>query len=491
MANTNDIRPGKKIVAIDFSALVPEGKFLRSVLTLAGGTTSAQLLTVLAAPLLTRLYTPEEFGLLAIYASILALIAVVATFRYEIAIPLPDNDQFAANIVGLSFLILLAITFLSAIAVAGLGDSLAMKLNVPSFSNYIWLLPVGVFLGGIYNIFNYWAVRRKQYSSIANTVISQSVATLGIQLLGSMFGAIALIAGVIVGQGIASFRLAKQALKQPQFRKLSVTEMKRASVRYKKFPIFSSAAGLINSVGYQSVPLIIAYLVGPAAAGVYALASRVVTMPGALIGAAIGNVFLSDAPEQHRLHRLGTLVESVHEKLSILAAPPAIFLMFFGPEVFAFVFGENWRMAGVFAQWLSLPLYAAFITSPLSMIFAIVEQQKLGLYMQAVLMLARLLPLIFGTLSGGLEFGIACFAVGSFFGYMAYALVAFGEAQVAISRIIYRMAIDWLLALLCIGPLALVFQLNESVTVLTLVACMSALLLYFYLRRMNKSVEQQ
>ena len=476
----------KRKLALSF----PQGNFFRGVLTLAGGSASAQVLTILVAPLLTRLYTPEDFGLLAVYASILGLIAVVATLRYEMAIPIAEADQVAANIVGLSFLVLLGSTLLISIVLGLVGSSLAAQMNMPLLSSYSWLIPVGVLLGGIYNIFNYWAVRSKHFSSISNAVVSQSVVSVTIQVLGSVFGSVALVVGTVAGQGVGSVRLARLALTQPVFKGVSWLGIKQAAFRYKNFPIFSSAAGLINSLGYQAAPLIIAALIGPAAAGVYALASRVVTMPAALIGGAVGSVFLSDAPEQHRLHRLGSLVEKVHEKLSILAAPPAVFLIFFGPQAFAFVFGEDWRISGEFARWLALPLYAAFVTSPLSVIFAVVEKQKVGLYMQAVLMLARLLPLIYGISTAGLQFGVACFSIGSFIGYLVYAIVAFRVARVPPGRIAYCLVIDWIVAFVCIAPLVLASRFDENMLVISAAALVSLFLLFFHLKRMTLSFKK-
>ena len=144
-------------------------------------------------------------------------------------------------------------------------------------------------------------------------------------------------------------------------------------------------------------------------------------------------------------------------------------------------------MAGEFAQWLALPLYAGFITSPLSMIFAVVERQKLGLYMQSVLMLLRLAPLIFGIIVGGLQLGVACFSIGGFLGYMAYTFVAFKVVKAPITRLFFCLVVDWTSALICILPLVVAIRFSGNPFLLILAACISSVGLYLHLSRMTKS----
>lgn len=175
--------------------LCPQNSFARGVSILVGGTAGAQALMILAAPLLTRLYTPEYFGLLAVYSGLLAIFAVVASLQYELAIPLPESNSEAANVLVLSLLVVILMTGISAIMVLVAGEQMADVLNTPKLASYFWLLPLGVFLSGIYNIFNYWAVRTQAFGDIARTRVSQTLVTLVVQLLGFKLGGIALLLG--------------------------------------------------------------------------------------------------------------------------------------------------------------------------------------------------------------------------------------------------------------------------------------------------------
>lgn len=379
------------------SRLLPKSTFARGVSVLVGGTAGAQLLMVLAAPLLTRLYTPEDFGLLAVYAGLLALFGVVSSLRYEVAIPLPESNAEAANVLVLSLLVVLVMTSISAIMVFIIGEDVVKALNSPGLGKYFWLLPVGVLFSGIYKVFNYWAVRTKAFGDIAKTRITQTLATLAVQLVGYKMGSFALLAGQAGGQGIGSVRLARAASKHQEIQSWSWPGVLVAAKRYKDFPLFSTWGGLFNTAGIQMPPLMFAAFFSASAAGLYALAHRVLAMPMTLLGEAIGKVFFSNAAEAYREGRLAPLVEKVHRMLAEIAMPATLMLIIAAPEVFALVFGESWAEAGEFARYMAPWLYMVFITSPLSTLFSVLERQRLSMAFQAALLVVRLVAILIGA----------------------------------------------------------------------------------------------
>lgn len=389
--------------------LKPKSAFVRGVGVLVGGTAGAQLLAVLAAPLLTRLYTPEDFGLLAVYASLLGLIAVIASLRYELAIPLPEDDAEAANVAVLSLILVGVTTLLAGILTALLREPISNALGVPQLAPYLWLLPLGVLAGGVYNVFNYWAVRTKRFTTIAGTRIAQSLTTLFIQLAAFKLGGIALLFGQVAGQSAGTVRLGRAALASGGFSAVSWVGIKQVARRYQRFPIFSTWEGLANTAGLQLPPLLFATLFGTAAAGLYSLANRVLSLPLSLIGNAIGQVFFSRAADARRNGQLGPLVAQLHAKLAHIGLPPAVLTMLIGADLFALVFGSEWRQAGEFAQWMAPWLYLVFVSSPLSTLFAVAEQQKQGLAFQLILLVSRLLAIGVGAWIGDLSITVMLF----------------------------------------------------------------------------------
>lgn len=377
--------------------LLPKSAFARSVSVLVGGTAGAQALMVLASPLLTRLYSPDDFGLLAVYAGLLAIFGVISSLRYELAIPLPESNVEAANVLVLSLLVVLMMTGISAGMGLLVSEQVSQALNAPELVQYFWLLPVSVLLSGIYRVFNYWAVRTKAFGDIAKTRISQTLATLAIQLIGYKLGAIALLFGQASGQGVGSLRLARSAITREDAQSWSWSGVWTAAKRYKVFPVFSTWGGLFNTAGVQLPPLMFAAFFSSTAAGLYALAHRVLAMPMSVLGEAIGKVFFSNAAEAYREKRLAPLVEKIHGLLSEIAMPATLLLVIAAPEIFALVFGESWREAGQIARYMAPWLHIVFVSSPLSTLFEVMERQQLAMAFQAGLLTIRVVAILIGA----------------------------------------------------------------------------------------------
>jgi len=402
--------------------LLPNKPFARSVVVLMGGTAGSQIILVLAAPILTRVYSPEDFGLLAVYMGLLALVAVISSLRYELAIPLPVDDDEAANVAMLCLLLVVTITMLTALLVGLMGSALAAALGVPTLARYLWLLPLGVLLTGAYSVFNYWAVRTKRFSSIAGTKLRQALITIAIQLASFKLGGIGLLLGQVAGQGVGTTRLGRSALASAGFRHVSLGGVAKAAKRYRHFPIFSTWEGLFNTAGLQLPPLMFAALFSAGAAGLYALAHRVLTLPMSLIGGAVGQVFFANAADAHRAGKLGPLVAQLHAKLAHIGMPPALILFLLGPDLFALVFGEDWRTAGEFARWMSPWVYLVFVYSPLSTILSVTDNLKQALTFQIVLLVARVFAISLGYWVGDLMITIMLFSGASAMCYLGFLL---------------------------------------------------------------------
>jgi O-antigen/teichoic acid export membrane protein len=390
--------------------VLPKKAFARNVSVLAGGTLGAQIITVAFAPLLTRLYLPSDFGLLAVFSGILGILTVAAAFRYEMAIPLPASDTDACHIARLSLLLLLGNVLLVAVLVWVKGSSIVETLKVPQLGQYLWLMPIGMLCVGAYQIFNVWATRYKRFKVIAGTRMRQSFAMTGFQVLGYSMGPAALLGGQVIGQAAGTVSLAASAYKDGAYIRTHWRDVLAVANRYRKFPIYDLWYGLFNTASIQIAPILFAAFFGSAAAGFFALAQRVLAMPLTLIGTAVSKVFFAHAAEARRDGGLGLLVEKVQETMSRIAMPPCIMLFIAGPDLFALIFGERWRSAGEFARWLSPWLYAVFITSPISTIFAVLERQFEGAIFQGLLLIVRVGALVIGAHCGGVIMAIVLFS---------------------------------------------------------------------------------
>ncbi len=405
--------------------LLPKNNFARGVSVLVGGTAGAQFVALLAAPLLTRLYGPEDFGVLAVYLGILSLFSVISSLRYELAIPLPEDES---DVVALSYLSLLLVlitaTFSSVLIIFG-GEGLANLLQVPTLTDYLWLLPIGILFSGFYQIFTYWAVRLKEFPVLAKTKLRQQLVTAAVQISAYKVGGVGMLLGQVSGRGVGVLTLAKKVVARESWKKLPIKKVKFVAWRYRNFPFFSTWGAFLNTAGSQVPPILIASIFGASSAGFYALAYRIIALPMAVVGQAIGQVFLSNAAIDYRAGRLPPLVVSAHRALVKIILPPVLFLILFGPVSFSIVFGNDWTLSGEIASWLALWLLVSFSTSPLSSIFTIVEKQHLGMLMQAFLLLMRVCGIGIGAYYKDFMLGVILYSVFNVIGYVFYQVMSF------------------------------------------------------------------
>lgn len=458
----------------------PKNNFARSVSILVGGTAGAQLLTIAATPLLTRLYTPNDFGVLAVYMSVLALFTVIANLRYELAIPLPESNDDAIHIVILCLFITLLMTALSSIVVWIGGEQGVLILNVPDLAIYIWLLPVGVFFSGTYQAFNYWAIRTKEFPVLARTKIWQKVAAIIVQVGGYKFSTISLVVGQIIGQGAGIFSLSRTAISHKSFFNWDWKDLYKQAKRYKQFPLYSTWSGFANSAGVHLPPLMFASLFDSASAGLYMLAHSILALPMSFIGSAVGNVFLSHAAEAYRNNTLQQLFESIFSRLVMISIPLILLLMADTPRVFEIIFGNEWRGAGVYGQWMALWLGLVLIGSPLSSLFEVLEKQIQGMIFQVSMTFVRIAVLIFGVFIGDIVLTVALFSI---VGMVFWLFFIFWAAKQSNSSVIFVFKCFFkslISGILLVLPFLMGSHLIDNIYIWWLSVCVTAVMILGY-----------
>jgi O-antigen/teichoic acid export membrane protein len=417
---------------------LPKNSFVRSVLVLGGGTAGAQAISILSAPFLTRLYSAEAFGVVAVFISILGLFSVTSSLRYELAIPIAEDEEEAVHVVVLAFLIALLLSFLTLGLVAVARHPIADAVNIPALANYLWLLPLSLLLISAYQIFYYWAIRFQAFRAITRTRLTQSVSSLAVKLGGTAFGPLTLILGEVVSQAAGMTSLGGLVIngRWSTFKTVLAKDLLHVARRYQKFPLFTTWGSLLNKTGAQLPPLLFAAFFSPAAAGLFALANRMLSLPIALVAQAIANVFLSKAPDAHRENKLDLLVAKVHENLAKIAMPPTLLLALVGPDLFALAFGPEWREAGVFVRFMTPMLYFQFIVSPISTVFNVLDKQEQGLILQGQLVLIRGTSLLVGAWLNNLRMAILLFGLGSAFSYFIFLIRAMKISGNPVSRVV-------------------------------------------------------
>ncbi len=377
--------------------LKPKSEFSRNVLTLMTGTTIAQAIPIAVSPILTRLYTPEDFGVFALYLGIVNFIAIVVTARYEMAIVLPKCQKEAINILALSLLITLSIVFVITFIIIFFKEFILNTLNANSLGNIIYLVPFSILLAGLAQSFNYWSNRKEYFKNMSNAQILQSVSIGVSQPLFKYIGINSgLILGNIVGRFISVIVLIGNFIKKD---KTSIQYIKKEvmieqMIKYKDFPLINSLHAFSDIIRNSGSVMLISSFFGSTVLGFYSLSLRVLQVPIGIIGLALGQVLYKKFSLLYNDNQsLYPYVKTVVVKLLLIALPTFGILFFVAPDLFAFIFGEKWRIAGEYSQMLIPYLFINFITSPISSLPVILKQQKRFFYFSLVGNIG--MPLIF------------------------------------------------------------------------------------------------
>jgi len=371
--------------------LKPKSEFSRNVLTLMTGTTIAQAIPIAISPILTRLYTPEDFGVFALFVAITSIFGSIANARYELAIMLPRKDEDAINIFALGFIITSFISLSLLILVIIFNDYFVKLLNNEEIKLWLYFVPIAVFFTGIFNILNYFNNRKKYYKDISNATILKSIITAIIQLsVGFLKGGVSgLISGQLISQMFANMKLFKNIVKD----KVLISNISKVKIialakRYKNFPKFSMWAILTNTLSQHLTNILISSFFSLTTLGFYSLVQRLLGMPSALIAHSIGQVFFQEATkEKQKTGKAIKTFNSTIKKLFIISIPLFGILYFIVEDLFAFVFGEEWRIAGIYAQIVMPLFFVRFVVSSVTVINSIFEKQKISLCWQLILLL--------------------------------------------------------------------------------------------------------
>lgn len=324
--------------------------------------------------------------MLTVYVSLLWLFVLLGTLQYENAIPLPKDDESAAHILVLSFMILFGMCVLCGISLWA-GKGLLLKLlHVPELIEFLWLIPFSLFGVGTYNILNRWNMRKKTFDRIAKTKVTQSIGMVGTMITAGFLkqGLLGLLLGDVIGRMGGSGRLTYLLLKEDWqlIRKVSGVGIRQAAVRFKRFPLISVGSALLKELSEQMPNILLAIAFGPQVVGLYMLVQRILGLPLSLIGYSVGSVFMEEATslmQKNKAEQIGTLYWRTLKHMFFISVPLIAALALFAPWAFPVIFGPVWSEAGVYLRILSPMYLLQFLSSPLSTVLFVLERQDLQL----------------------------------------------------------------------------------------------------------------
>ena len=452
-------------------------QFIRHVFILSGASVFAQMINIAIMPLLSRLYSPQDFGVLSLFSSIVGLLAIVSGFKYCYVLPLARQNRYVHAIIFLSFSLQIAFVLFLGMLTLVLGECLngtRYKMLYP----YRYLIPICVLAIGLYSMSVQWAIREKNFSLIARTKLTQTVAGNIVKISGAIMwhGPLGLLLGHVIGQSCGGFALIKNIIKREGRPHFDYIRMKRAALVYRNMFLIDTPGDLLNMAGAYILPFVIAYYYSDRIVGSFSMAQNLLVLPGVIVGRAIGQVFAQKSAEARYNGTLGNITGKTFELLARLGLFPVLLFSLFAPEIFRIALGEKWLEAGYFASILGPWLAVNFIYSPMSILFTTLMIQRTAFVFTSIYTITRLGSIAIFSKSSPIYAILALSISGTIMMIIGVILLL---VQSNVMNIRTRLCRVFGEALISLIPVIVFLFLCRDGIILCIIAIMCSLLLYF------------
>lgn len=356
--------------------------FIKSLSVLMAGTALSNLFIFITIPVLTRLYTPEEFGHLSVFLSIVYTLQIIASLRYETAIPLPEKTVDAFHLFVLSIIFVCCTSLLTFIVV--LLFPIASIFSMPELDQYMGLLAFSLLGIGFYQVLNLWAIRTEEYKAMSKAKVMMNGGQVTSQIVLGLFqiGMLGLMIGEVIGRYSGTLTYMKKISRKDLFQqKLDVGKLVEALKRYKSFPLISSWSSILGGIGAQLPVFFLAALFDAKMVGLFFLAQKILTVPEGILGFSASQVYLSQSAQYARqsYEAYKQFFWSSIQKMALLGVGTIGLVVLVAPAVIHIVFGDEWEQSGTYIQVLAILYLMKIIVGPISANFYVFEALKIQL----------------------------------------------------------------------------------------------------------------
>ncbi|MBM3165771.1 MAG: oligosaccharide flippase family protein [Bacteroidetes bacterium] len=377
-------------------------ELLKNSLMLITGTVVAQFIPILLQPFLRRIYTPEDFGVFAVYASLLGIVVSVSSLRYESTVMLPRKDEDAANLVIISWGISFLMAVLTSLLFFFFGEHLLAWFELDSHALWLfYFLPASIFFYSCYQSVNYYLIRKKAFKvSSINKVVRRGGEGIVQMCMGVNFRSLGLIFGAIIGDLMnfisGFFQLRRNGF---QFEWVKKAKMVALLKRYKDFPIYNTLPAFLNTMSLSLPVLMVSNFYGEKITGYLDLSRMVLALPLALVSVSVSQVLFQYLSERIRERKsISGQIKKTAKFLGVIAVTMVLAGYFLSVPVFKLVFGDEWMLSGVMSQILVASYALKFLVSPLSITFNALEKIRMSSIWQFFYFISILTLLFFKNL---------------------------------------------------------------------------------------------
>lgn len=370
-------------------------KYTKNILKVFTGSGLASIISLIIHPILTRLFTPQDFGNYQLLLSFTTLFVSISGFKYEMALVLPKYNKEYKYIYLISLLNLVASTLLFAILFYAFGNYILNWLNAEQLAPYLIFCIVGIFIGGLLQIMRYVLIRNGKFKQLAiNKIIESSInntGALGFGLLSPTFIGlfISYFSAALTSSIIIFYKI------PPKIHHINWKYLTIFFLKYRKFLLLNTPGVFINTFSAQLPIFYIAKFYGVETLGIYQLANKYISIPVNLAGNSISQAFLKEASNAFRESKLLNIYLDTIKKSVLVIIFPLITVLIFAPISVDIIFGEKWKGAGLFMQILIFGVFFRFISSPTSSIFSIINKQEILFFLMSTFFIIKFICLFY------------------------------------------------------------------------------------------------
>jgi O-antigen/teichoic acid export membrane protein len=396
---------------------------------LAGSSTVAIAITLISLPIITRIYSPEDFGQFQILLSTIGVLSVITSFRYEMAIVLPKRRAEASAVYTLAMIFLVLTTLVISVAFFFLGGAFLELLNAEVLEPYLLLMCVAIFLAGLVQVLKYSIIREKRFKELGSNRVIEAASAQGMKIGLGLFSPtfISLFISQVVGYVLSLALAAKYKKTSLTFSRL---RLRWALRKYNRFILYNTPAVLVNTVALQLPVFMIARYFGPEFVGYYVLAIKLIEVPLKIVGDAISQVYYKQAADIFHSgpkNLLGLYRRTVI-KLSLVMIFPTVLVMALAESVVPYVLGDNWSEVGSIMMFLVVWKFFEFINYPVSSTLTVINEQHIDLGLKCVFSLGLRFSALALFNETQTQFLVALVASASLY-YIIFNLVAYQRVK--------------------------------------------------------------
>ncbi len=350
--------------------------------------------------ILLRLYPKEAFGMFGFIIAVVTVFMPVVSLRYEDALMLSKDERDGAH----SFLLASSLTIILSASLWLLlpfRENIASLYDIPEVADWLWVVPLILIVNRLAKISELWLTRKEAFGRISAGQVVNSTSMVSVRIGAGILSnsPAGLIFGFVAGHAAALLLYAsklRSSVGSALAGEFSMERIRYLVKRYRRFPAFTMPAATIAALASQLPALLLLYYFDMATLGSYTQAYSVLFIPLSLLGGAMAQVFFVRAVEARRNHSLDHVTDTIHKRMVLLAWFPVMALAIAGPDVFQFLFGGQWREAGVMVQYISPWIFLTAVASPLTRLFDVLERQRLELLVSALMFTVMAIALVIG-----------------------------------------------------------------------------------------------